>query len=88
MSPQYRLIGCDGISGMTLIKGTQVGPLLVLVCPCFRENATATCKIVSFLCSLDDFLLKNVIVFFFENQISKWRSIEKKKAILTYFSNF
>ena len=55
-----------------------MGPLLVLVCPCFRENVIVTCKIVSFLCSLDTFRVKNVIVFFFGNQISKWRLFEKK----------
>ena len=51
---------------------------------------------VFFLCSLDNLLLKNVInlllknviVFFLGNQISKWRSFEKKGAILTYFSHF
>ena len=31
-----------------------------------------------FLCSLDTLLQKNVIVFFFGNQISKWRSFEKR----------
>ena len=46
--------------------------------PCFRENVVATCKIGSFLWSLDDLLQKNVIVLFFGNQISKWRSFEKK----------
>ena len=43
---------------------------------------------MSFLCSLDNFLLKIVIFFFFGNQISKWCSFEKKKAFLTYFSHF
>ena len=64
-----------------------MGPWLVLVFPCFREHVVATCKILSFLCSLDNLLQKNVIVFFFGNQISKWRSYEKR-AILTYFSPF
>ena len=63
-----------------MLKSTQMGPLLVLVCPCFRENVIVTCKIVSFLCSLDNFLLKNVIVFFFGNQISELRSFEKKNS--------
>ena len=31
-----------------------------------------------FLCSLDNLLQKNVIVLFFRNQISKWRSFEKR----------
>ena len=68
-------------------KGCGMGPWLVLVSPCFRENVVVTCKIGSFLCSLDNLLQKNVIVFFFGNQISKWRSFEKR-AILTYFSYF
>ena len=55
-----------------------MGPWLVFVSPCFRENVVATCIIGSFLCSLDNLLQKNVIVFFFENQISKWGSFEKK----------
>ena len=59
-------------------KGCGMGLWLVLVSPCFRENVVATCKIGSFLCSLDNLLQKNVIVLFFGNQISKWRSFEKK----------
>ena len=47
-----------------------MGTLIVLVSPCFRENVVVTCKIGSFLCSLDNLLQKNVIVFFFGNQIS------------------
>ena len=47
-----------------------MGPLLVLVSP-FREKVIVTCKILSCLCSLDNFLLKNVVVFFFGNQILK-----------------
>ena len=68
-----------------LIKGCGMGPLRVS--PCFGENVVTTCKIGSFLCSLDNLLQKNVIVFFLGNQISKWRSFEKR-AILTYFSHF
>ena len=55
-----------------------MGTLFVLVSPCFRENVVATCKIGSFLCSLDNLLQKNVIVFFFGNQVSKWRLFEKR----------
>ena len=58
------------------LNGCGMGPLLVLVSPCFRENIVVTCKIGSFLCSLYNLLQKNVIVFFFENQISRWRSFE------------
>ena len=66
-----------------------MGPLLVLVSPCFRENVVGTCKIGSFLCSLDNLVQKNVIVFFFGNQISKWRSFEKRTIfdlLFTFFS--
>ena len=55
-----------------------MGPWLVLVSHCFRGNVVAICKIGSFLCSLDNLLQKNVIVFFFGNQISEWRSFEKR----------
>ena len=61
---------------ISLIKGCGMGPWFVLISPCFRENVVATCKIGSFLCSLDNLLQKNVIVLFFGNQISKWRSFE------------
>ena len=70
-----------------LLKGCGMGPWLVLVSPCFRENVVATCKIGSFLCSLDNLLQKNVIVLVFGNQISKWRLFEKG-LFLTYFSHF
>ena len=58
--------------------GSGMGPLLVLVSPSFRENVVVTCKIGSFLCSLDNLLQKNEIVIFFGNQTSKWRSFEKR----------
>ena len=60
------------------MTGCGMDTLFVLVSPCFRENVVVTCKIRSFLCSLDDLLQKNVMVSFFGNQISKWRSFEKK----------
>ena len=49
-----------------------------MACSCFRENVVATCKIGSFLCSLDNLLQKNLIVLFFGNQISKWSSFERR----------
>ena len=64
-----------------------MGPWLVLVSPCFRDNVVATCKIGSFLCSLDMLLQKNVIVLFFGNQISNGAHL-KKGLLLTYFSHF
>ena len=59
--------------------------------PCFRENVVAICKI-GFLCvcCLGYLLQKNVIVFFFGNQISKWRSFEKRAIfdlLFTFFSH-
>ena len=70
------------------LKGCGMGPWLVLVSPCFRENVVATCKIGSFLCSLDSLLQKNVIVLFFGNQISKWRSFEKRAIFDLLFTFF
>ena len=74
---------------MTRLKGGEMGPLVVLFSACFRENVVVTCKIGYFLCSLDNLLQKNVIVFFFENKISKWRSFENRTIfdlLFTYFS--
>ena len=67
-----------------------MGPWLVLVSPCFRENVVATCKIGSFLCSLDHLLQKNIIVLLFGNQMSKWCSFEKRAIfdiLFTFFSH-
>ena len=55
-----------------------MGPWLVLVSPCFGKNVVATCKIRSFLCNLNNLLQKHAIVLLFGNQISKWRSFEKR----------
>ena len=68
-------------------NGCGKGPWLVLVSPCFRENVVATCKIRSFLCSLDNLFQKNVTVLFFGNQILKWCSFEKR-AIFDLLSHF
>ena len=65
-----------------------MGTLFVLVSPCFKENVVVTCKIGSFLCSLDNLLQKNVFVFFFENQILKWRSFEKRAIFDLLFTLF
>ena len=66
-----------------ILKGCGMGPLHVL---CFKENVVVTCKIESLLCSFDNLLQKNLIVFFFLNQIPKWRSLEERAG--TYFSHF
>ena len=52
-------------------NGCGMGALLVFVSPCFRENEVVTCKIGSFLCSLDNLLQKNVIVFLFSLWVCK-----------------
>ena len=44
-----------------------MGTLFVLVSPSFRENVVVTCKIASFLYSLDNLLQKNVIVLFWKS---------------------
>ena len=64
-----------------------MGPWFVLVSPCFRENVVATCKIGSFLCSLDHLLQKNVIVLFLEIKFQNGTHL-KKGLFLTYFSHF
>ena len=66
-----------------------MGKWLVLVSPCFSENVVATCKIGSFLCSLDNLLQKNVIVLFFFFEIKFQNGAHLKKGLfLTYFSHF
>ena len=64
-----------------------MGPWLVLVSPCFRQNVVATYKIWSFLCSLDNLLQKKVIVLFFGNQFQNGAHL-KKGLFLTYFLHF
>ena len=54
----------------------------------FKRKCTCHIQNCVFLCSLDNFLLKNVIIFCFGNQISKWRSFEKKKAIFDLLFTF
>ena len=69
------------------LKWCGMGPWLVLVSPLLRENIVATCQILSFLCSLDNLPQKNVIVLFFGNQISKWRSFEKRTIFDLLFTH-
>ena len=69
------------------VKGCGMGPWLVLVSPCFRENVVATCKIGFFLCSLDNWLQKNVIIFFLEIRFQNGAHL-KKGLFLTFFSHF
>ena len=68
-------------------KGCGMGPWLVLVSPCFRENVVATCKIGAFLCSSGNLLQKNVIVLFLEIKFQNGAPL-KNGLFLTYFSHF
>ena len=62
---------------------------LFLFPPCLRENVVVTCKIRSFLCSVDILLQKNVIVFFFGKSNFKMALPDLKNGLfLTYFSHF
>ena len=73
---------------LPFLKGCGMGPWFVLVSPCFKENVVATCKIGSFLCSLDNLLQKNVTVFpFLEIKFQNGAHL-KKRLFLTYFSHF
>ena len=73
------------LRGVEWVHGLFLFPLVSGKLP--GEIVVATCKIGSFLCSLDNLLQKNVIVLFFGNQISKWRSFEKR-AIFDLFFTF
>ena len=64
-----------------------MGPLLVLVSPCFRENVVVTCKIGSFLCHLDNLLRKIVLFSFLKIKFQNGAHL-KKGLFLTYFSHF
>ena len=77
---------CPTMCSLSL-KGCGMGALFVLVSLCFRENAVVTCKIGSFLCSLNNLLPKNVIVFFLEIKFQNGAHL-KKGLFLTYFSHF
>ena len=70
-----------------LFKECRMGPWLVLVSPCFRENVVATYKIGSFLCSLDNLPQKSVIVLFFEIKFQNGAHL-KKGLFVIYFSHF
>ena len=69
-------------------KVCGMGPWLVLVSPCFRENIVATCKIGSFLCSLANLPQKNVIVLFFGKIKFQSGAHLKKRAIFDLLFTF
>ena len=81
------VITCKIIVDFYHFMGCGMGLWLVLVSPCFRENVVATCKIGSFLCSLDNLLQKNVIVLLLEIKFQNGAHL-KKGLFWTYFSHF
>ena len=54
-----------------------MGLWFVLVSPCFRENVVATCKIGSFLCSLDNLLKKTLLFSFLEIKFQNGAHLKK-----------
>ena len=68
-----------------------MSPWLVLISPCCRENVVATCKIGSFLCSLDNILQKNIIFFsFLEIKFQNGAHLKKSSIfdlLFTFFSH-
>ena len=72
---------------MIMLNWMIWGPLLVLVSPCFSENVVVACKIGYFLCSLDNLLQKNVIVFFLEVKFQNGAHL-KKRAIFDLLFTF
>ena len=69
--------------------GGDMGPLLVLVSPCFRENVYS-CHMQNcvFLFSLDNLLQKKMLLFsFLEIKFQNGAHLEKG-LFLTYFSKF
>ena len=68
----------NDINKHDFINKCGIGPLLVLVFPCFRENVVVTCKIESFLCSLDNLLQKIVFVSFLKIKFQNGTHLKKK----------
>ena len=54
--------------------------------PCSGKMYFSLCKIVAFLCNLCNFLLKDIIYFFFRNQISKWSPFERRVIFDLFFT--
>ena len=80
------LVSTYALPGLRAFNGYGMGPLLVLVSPFFRENIVVTCKIGSFLCSLDNLLQKNCFLFWKSN--FKMALIWKKMAIFDLLFTF
>ena len=64
---------------MEWVHGLFLFPFFYGICSCHMQ-------IGSFLCSLDNLLQKNVNCSLFGNQISKWRSFEKRPIFYLLFT--
>ena len=82
----FFLLRMEDFAHSITLRGVEWVHWLFLFPPFCRENVVVTCKIGSFLCSLDNLLQKNVIVFFFGNQISKCAR-EKLQKFLQHISH-
>ena len=72
------------------VKGCGMGPLLVLVSHCFREIVVVTCKIGSFLCSLDNLLQKMQLFSFLKIKFQNGTHLKKRAIfdlLFTFFSH-
>ena len=70
------------VRGVEWVHGLFLFPLVL------GKNVVATCKIGSFLCSLDNLLQKNVIVFFLEIKFQNGAHLKKKRAIFDLLFTF
>ena len=69
------------LTGVEFATACSCFPLFQGKCSCHMQTWVS-------LYSLDNLLQKNVIVFFFENEISKWRSFEKGDIFDLLFTFF
>ena len=81
LSQEFSKVSSVTLRGVEWVHGLFLFPLVLGKYSCYMQNWV-------FLCSLDNILQKNVIVFFFGNQISKWRSFEKRAIFDLLFTIF
>ena len=73
-----------------ILSGVERFHCLFLIPLVLGKMYLSHAKLGGLLFYLDTLLQKNVIVFFFANQISKWRSFEKRAifdVLFTFFSH-
>ena len=70
------------------IKGGDMGPLLVLVSHCLRENVVVACNIGSFLCTLNNFTSEKRNCFLFSREkLQKFLQLIFHLQTYIYFPN-